>query len=224
MSPDVWSSPAAALAGVWVAAGLTLMAFTYLVGDNPLYRIVEHLLIGIAAAYGLVVAVQEVLLPHVVAPLGSGAGYALLPGLALGLLLLTPGSARHRSWGTLAVAFLVGTTAGLGLSGALSGTLVPQTLAAAGLLRTEVIGGAGLLSGLVAVAGTVLTLLYFHLGERPSLGPWALPSRLWAGLRGSGYLLLMATLGGLFAATAGSRFALLVARLDFLLSQWLHLI
>lgn len=236
MTPDFWTSPQASLAGLWLAASLTLMAFTYLIGDNPLYRMVEHLLVGVGAAYALIMAVHGVLLPQLIRPLAQaeGRGYALLPALLLGLLLLFRGSGRSGSWSMLAVAFLVGATAGLGLSGALKGTLVPQALTLAGLAVTglgaeggglvspvasEVAGGVG--AAAVGVAGSLATLLYFHMAEG---GPWPLPPRVWRAVRGAGYLLLMGALGAVFAATAGSRFALLIARLDFLLGDWLHLL
>lgn len=221
MTPEVWSSPEAVVAGVWAAAALTLMAFTYAVGDNPLYRIVEHLFVGVAAAYGLVVAVHHVLVPRLAGPVlaGQPPDLRLAPALLLGLLLLGRGTGSGSS-SVLAVALLVGSAAGLGLAGAAAGTLVPQTLAASGLLPGA---GPALLNGGVSLTLTVLVLLYFHFGERPSLGRWPLPGGLWRGTRRLGYLGLMAALGGVLGVTALSRFSILVARLDFLLSQWLHL-
>lgn len=218
MSPELWSSAGLATAGVWLSAALTLMVFTYLAGDNPLYRAVEHLLVGAGAAYGLVLAIREVLMPRLLGPLTAGGpGLAFLLPLLLGVLLLTRPRVGGRSWASVGLAYLVGASAGVGLGGALAGTLAPQLLSAA----ADASGGGP--SGVLAAAVTVLVLLHFHFGQRPSLGRWPLPARAWALVRLAGRLALLAALGGVFALTALSRFALLLARLDFLVSQWLQL-
>ena len=40
--------------GLIVGFILTLLVFSYLLGDNPLYRIAIHLLVGTSAAYAAV--------------------------------------------------------------------------------------------------------------------------------------------------------------------------
>jgi hypothetical protein len=40
---------------VWIAALLTMMVYSYLLGDNPLYRLAEHVFIGSSVAYAVVV-------------------------------------------------------------------------------------------------------------------------------------------------------------------------
>jgi hypothetical protein len=37
---------------IWIAAILTIMVYSYLLGDNPLYRLAEHLLVGSVIACG----------------------------------------------------------------------------------------------------------------------------------------------------------------------------
>ena len=36
------------LLGAWVATGLTLFIFTFLYEDNPLFKLAEHLYVGIS--------------------------------------------------------------------------------------------------------------------------------------------------------------------------------
>ena len=45
-----------ALIGPIVAMLLTVMVLSYLIGDNPLFRIASHLFIGVAAGYACALA------------------------------------------------------------------------------------------------------------------------------------------------------------------------
>src|SRR5215475_13713953 len=49
--------------GVWVAAALTLGIFSFLYRDNAFYKLSESLLVGVSAAYWMVVAYWDVLIP-----------------------------------------------------------------------------------------------------------------------------------------------------------------
>jgi hypothetical protein len=69
----------------FVASVLTIMVLSYLIGDNPLFKLAMHLLIGVAAGYAGAVAVHSVLLPGLVQPLLD----AGLNGLADPQLIVT---------------------------------------------------------------------------------------------------------------------------------------
>ena len=43
--------PFSTILGAWIAAFLTLGIFSYLYRDNPLYKIAEHVFVGVSAAY-----------------------------------------------------------------------------------------------------------------------------------------------------------------------------
>ncbi len=51
------------LIGGWVSLVLTLLVFSYLLGDNFLYRIAVHVLVGVAAGYTVIVALESVIVP-----------------------------------------------------------------------------------------------------------------------------------------------------------------
>ena len=40
--------------GAWVATGLTLFIFSFLYKDNPLFKIAEHLYVGVSLGYTIV--------------------------------------------------------------------------------------------------------------------------------------------------------------------------
>jgi hypothetical protein len=137
-----WGSPLGAFAGFI----LTLLVFSYLFGDNVLFRFTVHLFVGVAAAFMAAVAFYSVLWPRLVEPILFGMPVermlALVP-LVLGVLLLGKASPRFAGWGAPVMAFLVGVGAATAVGGAISGTLFPQVQASINLLDTESIVTSG---------------------------------------------------------------------------------
>ncbi len=50
--------------GIWVGAFLTLAIMSFLYRDNAWYKVVEHIYVGMAAAYGMVYAFWTVIVPN----------------------------------------------------------------------------------------------------------------------------------------------------------------
>ena len=224
--------------GTWVAVILTLFVFSYLLGDNVLFRLAEHIFVGVAVGYAAVVVFHSVLAPKLLKPLAEAVSTGdwgrlrlLLLPLVLGLLLLTKSFRRARlvSWlGSFGVAFLLGTGAALAIQGALFGTMVPQVDAAADIMRyahgygswaaSKHYGPAlALLSGVIALVGTTGVLLHFYFGagRRGRLSgarDWLVGS--WGGL---GRWFVFVAFGAILATTFVSRLSLLVGRIQFLL-------
>ena len=200
---------------VWMAALLTIMVYSYLLGDNPLYRLAEHVFIGSSVAYAVVVVIHGVLGPLLVKPLTSGeAGEQLLAvvPLVLGLLLWTKLKTSWAWLGNFSVAFLIGVGAALAIGGALFGSILPQVQA-----TVNAIDLSGLGNGLIIVIGTLSTLLYFHFaaGAQGSLsGIGAGFVRAWARF---GRWFIMIAFGAIFANTVMARISLLIGRVQFLL-------
>lgn len=152
--------------GLWAGFVLTLMVFSYLLGDNFLFRLAVYVFVGLAAGFVTIVTVESVLLPWLTttvlapsAPVGSRV-LGLLP-ILFGVLLLLKSSPRIGRLGNLAIAFVVGVGTAVAIVGAITGTLVPLTNATTGSIRVD------LLNGFVTVLGVFSTLIYFRfLGRR----------------------------------------------------------
>jgi hypothetical protein len=211
--------------GVAIAAILTLMVFSYILGDNVLFKLATHIFVGVAVGYAIVLVWQQVF-----ARLGPGDWLNAAPALLLCLLLvfkvLPQQSSLTNVLGSLALAFVLGVGAALAVGGALFGTLLPQTLSIAGLSLNpnhyqNAPDSAGLvewLNNIIIVLGTVGTFFYFTFAVRaagPLGGLREGVVRFWAGM---GRLMIIFTLGALFANTFNARVALLISRLQFLLS------
>lgn len=217
------------LIGQLIALVLTLMVFSYIVGDNILFRLASHIFVGVAIGYAIIVVIHEVFIPTLST---EGFRQFLFPALLISALLLLKlfptQNVITNSLGNMALAFVLGVGAALALGGALFGTLLPQTAATMlpvinpfGDFYATTESQNGLvewLNDVIIVLGTVGTLFYFTFSVR-STG-------LLGGLRegtvrffaGMGRLMIIFTLGALFANTFSSRVALLISRLQFLTS------
>jgi hypothetical protein len=188
---------------------ITLMILSYVVGDNPLFRIATHLFIGVSAGYIAAIAWWQVLLPKLVVPLRSGSlvdrALALIALLGAGLILLKI-LPRLSKLGSPAMAYLVGVGAAVAIGGGLTGTLFPQMAAAinsfdlTSVISSNVLDYFGLVgNSLVILLGTITSLAYFHFGAR---------ARPDGSVRRFGFIELFAWVGQIFIAiTLGVIFA-----------------
>jgi len=203
----------------------TILIFSYLIGDNPLFRIAIYIFTGVSAGYIAAVAWWQVLLPRLVVPLATGSTgeklFLLAPMLGA-LLILMKLSPRLAGLARPVMAFLVGVGAAVTLAGALSGTLIPQVAGTVGTLdmRAAAARGDGLFgvmfNGGMILAGTVLTLIYFHFGARPqpdgSMRRFGLIELLaWLGRVFIGF-----TLGAVFAGVYSAALTALIERISSL--------
>ncbi len=210
--------------GSFIAAALTIMVFSYIFGDNVLFKLASHIFIGVAVGYATIVIWYEVFVPAI----SSGNIISVLPALFLCFLLIFKIRPTQRKitnvLGSIALAFVLGVGVALAIGGALFGTLWPQVSAMANLSlnpnhypNTEnEVGLVIWLNNIIIVLGTIGTFFYFTFAVRAHGLLGGLREgfvRFWAGM---GRLMIIFTLGALFANTVSSRVALLISRLQFL--------
>jgi hypothetical protein len=226
--------------GTWFAALLTLAIMSFLYDDNPLYRFAEHLFVGVSAAYWMVMGFWSTLVPNLLGKLWPGmTARVFIPGIAgqprdplwflyfiplvfgaLLLLRLSPKGGHLSRW---ALAFILGTTAGLRLIAFLTADFMGQIQATlksvAGYTPAVQPAMTGSFSfetmfwDVVAVVAVLAALSYFYFSKEHR-GAFGTFSRV-------GIWVLMVTFGAGFGYTVMGRIALLVGRVEFLLQQWL---
>lgn len=220
--------------GLWLAAFFTLAVFSFLAGDNPAYKLTESVVIGVSAAYWMVVAFWEVLVPKLLAGLapamvkawcmpnmadGAFNAVALIP-LTLGVLLLSQLTPFGRHLGRWPLAFVIGTFAGLKMVSHVESDVIEQVRAT--LIPLVAVGDDGSvalwasLRNTLIVVGVLSTLAYFVFSIEHK-GPFGRAARV-------GVWFLMITFGSAFGFTVMGRIALLAARFEFLFIDWLWLI
>lgn len=201
---------------------LTLMVFSYLIGDNPLFRIAVYLFIGVASGYAATVIVYSVLLPRLSSLRANDMNQLILGVIPLlfGVTLLAKLSPRISWIGNFAMAVLVGVGAAVAIGGALIGTLIPQLGAAIDAfdVRSAESGlgvASKLLQGVVMLGGTVFTLASFHFsaGHAPDGAPRLNP--IIEGIAWVGRLFIAITLGVLFAGVYMAALTAMIERLSF---------
>lgn len=207
---------------IWTAVGLvlTLCVFSYLFGDNVLFRFVTALFVGVAAGYFAVVIIFQVLLPKLIVPLIQGSTAALVP-LFLSGLMLTKLSPRMARYGNISMAVLVGAGAAIAIGGAAIGTIFSQAKGAMAAFVPQVNHASGtglaLLEGLFMLLGTISVLAYFNFGAKETAAGTL--KRTWPSimLSGIGQIFIALTLGAVFAGVLTASVTALVERTDFVI-------
>jgi len=201
---------------------LTLMVFSYLIGDNAFFRVAIYLFIGVSAGYVTAVAWYQVLLPRLISPLLQGGGsWTLVVPLILGGLLLMKISPRLSSLGTPSLAFMVGVGTAVAIGGAVLGTLIPQVQATInpfglGPAGSRAFAGEHLFEGSIMLVGTVTTLAFFHFGAKQTAGNRPERNRWIEILAAIGRFFIAVTFGVLFAGAYAAALTALTARIFFI--------
>lgn len=220
--------------GIWIAALFTLFIFSFLYRDNPLYKIAESSVVGVSAAYWMVIGFWDVIVPNLlgkIAPsmvkawaipgLQDPPNYWYLVPLVLGVMLLWRLSPKGAWIGRWPLAFVIGTTAGIRLIGFLQADFLSQMRnTVISLIAHDPATGSFIfwdsVKNLIIVIGVLSALTYFFfsvehkgvVGKTAKLGIW----------------FLMVTFGAAFGYTVMGRIALFAIRLEFLFDDWLWLI
>lgn len=155
--------------GVIVGAAVTLVIFSYLLGDNVLYRWMLALLVGSGTGYVMGVVVKTILLDWLFAAREATTLvtqiYYFVP-IFLGILLLFKSFSsskllrRLSVLGNIPMGYLLGTGAGVAIGGALLGTLFPQIVTTSAAVTLDNLPW-GLVQGVVMLGGTIAALLVF---------------------------------------------------------------
>ncbi|MEE9129159.1 MAG: hypothetical protein V3T84_04010 [Phycisphaerales bacterium] len=237
--------------GTWIAALFTLFVLSFLIRDNPLYKVAESLFIGISAAYWMVVQFWDQITPNLIGNLsptlvrnwampGLGADFQqdlvyIIPGI-LGIMLLwrlAPKGGWISRW---PMAFFIGTFCGLRLVRYLQSDFLTQIRNSIEPLYVKSVKTAADGSAVLDAAGNPLTgfdvwdslaNVILIIGVLSCL-VYFFFSFEHKGIVGKtaklGIWFLMITFGAAFGYTVMGRIALLAIRLEFLFDDWLWLI
>lgn len=196
---------------IWVMAFFTLAIFSFLYKENPVYRLAEHIFAGLSAGYYVGVVWKSVILQQLWVPMVNGGQWSLLiPGL-LGALMIARLWPKVSWLSRIALAFVMGTTAGVFLVSQLHGLVLPQMQST--MLPQPQGGPADLVLTAMIIVGVITTLFYFYfshehtgaLGVTAKVGIWA----------------IMISFGAHFGYTVMARVSILIGRVQFLIDDWI---
>jgi len=213
------------LIGLWLAALLTLAIYSFLYGDNPIYKFSEHIFVGVSAAYAAAIAYHQALIPTLLQPLSEGLIQPLLASDVSGIVwtkatLVIPGILgvlifgrffRGYQWlSRWPIAFVMGLGAGLSIPRSIQSLVLKQMHGTMQPVWPLTGGG---FDNLLLIVGVICTLAYFYF-SLPHRGVMGWLSRV-------GIWFLMIGFGAGFGNTVMARISLLIGRIQFLLYEWL---
>ena len=204
-----------------ISVALTVMVFSYILGDRLFFGIATHILIGVSAGFLALVVIQKVILPYLFTPLADPANpgflLALVP-LVLSILLVLMIFRRGTQAGAIPLAFLGGVLAALAIIGVTRGTLAPQILSMLGrfepgkLMHEAQPQWTAILEALMILLGVISVLFVFHHRGQSKAGNVIRPVFL-EGIGSIGQIFIGITFGALFVGLFSSALLALISSL-----------
>ncbi|MDY7078938.1 MAG: hypothetical protein SXV54_18650 [Chloroflexota bacterium] len=211
--------------GLVAGATLTLMVFSYMLGDNPLYRLALHLFVGALAGYSIGVVFRKVIIETVLTRLFINPIVVVIP-LVLGILLLFKGFPRQAYIGNFSVAYLIGVGTAVALGGALVGTIIPQIGATGRALSSSSLASFrfGALDSLLIIVGTVCTLMAFTFTARKQRGLGGVWNQIVKLTSRAGRVFLIFTFSVAFAGALTASLSIFTGRIQYLIDVFKRII
>jgi hypothetical protein len=199
--------------GTIVAGLLTIAVLTFLYRDNPIYKMAEYLLVGVSIGYALVIAWNSTLVDLLLRPLFVQGEIDLIIPLVLGLMVFARFHPKTTPISRIPLAVLIGSGAGA----AIPAMLGPRVLSQLSGSVSSLVDAQGIvsISGVIVLIGLLCTLAYFYFSQEHKgvLGKFAY----------AGTYFLMIFFGTTFGYTVMSRMSTFIGRMEFLLTDFLHL-
>jgi hypothetical protein len=210
MSTDPW---------VWLAALLTLSIFSFLYKENPVYRFAEHLFTGMAVGFMVAQYWHRIIPDYIIRNIFLARNWVMLIPLAIGLLYVFRFIPKLSWMMLIPIAILLGIGQGMSLPLVIEADVVKQvqgTMLHPGMLKSVLDPYNGLIVGIVILVGVICTISYFFF-SREHKGALRVSAQV-------GIWFVMVGFGASFGYTVMARVSLLIARVQFLLTDWIHLI
>ncbi|MEO0143680.1 MAG: hypothetical protein ABIL49_01250 [candidate division WOR-3 bacterium] len=224
--------------GIWIAAFLTLAVLSFVFGDNPIYKLAEHIFVGVSAGYGVILTLNQAIVPSIQMGLDPQQHIFVrtMTAIAIFLGILTLTRLEIFSYiipslvwlSRLPIAFVVGVGSGIGIVATIQGFIFPQVSATFLPLLSPsfsldlssplnfLISALTIIGPIVILLGVITGLVYFYFSAEQR--------GILLGIAKLGIIIIMITFGASFGYTIMARFSLLISRFYFLLSDWLNLI
>lgn len=206
---------------------LTIGVLSYLFGDNILFKICMHILVGVSSGFAFAVILHSVIWPQLILPFWVGnlsQSILALVAIAFSFLLIARTSHRFSWMGVPVLAFLAGIGAAAAVGGSVLGTIVPLTLGSINQISppaaSDVDGGSAqvFINGLIFLTGSISTLVYFHFGTKRVNGQ-GLERAYWIEwIAKVGRFFITLAFGALFAGVFLASLSAFVERLTFLVN------
>ena len=200
--------------GVWLSVLMTLCILSYLYGDNPFYKIAEHIFVGVSAGYIFALTWWDQIWPNLFGrlfPSYVDAGFDFSPSYIIPLILgifmlfrLIP----SLSWlARFPIAFIVGMAAGLKVYVYINSNILMQIQNSAIDFSKS---GGEIFNHILVLLGVISALVYFFFSKEHK-GTVGVISKI-------GIYFLMIKFGASFGFAVMGRISLLIGRFEDLIN------
>jgi hypothetical protein len=191
---------------IWhgLAVLMTLAIFSFLLGDNPVYKFAERLWVGVSTGYWTMLLFHTSFVDKVWDPIVHEHQFLYLIPTALGILMWFRISPKLGWLSRYALAFYIGISTGVFIPLAFKTSIFLQVEGAVRPIHADIAG----LNYVLVLIGFVCSLAYFFF-SRPHTGAFGVMSKM-------GIYTLMVGFGAGFGLTVMGRVALVVQRVIFL--------
>ena len=200
--------------GVWLLVLMTLCILSYLYGDNPFYKIAEHIFVGVSAGYIFALTWWDQIWPNLFGrlfPSYVDAGFDFSPSYIIPLILgifmlfrLIP----SLSWlARFPIAFIVGMAAGLKVYVYINSNILMQIQNSAIDFSKS---GGEIFNHILVLLGVISALVYFFFSKEHK-GAIGTVSKI-------GIYFLMIKFGASFGFAVMGRISLLIGRFEDLIN------
>ena len=200
--------------GVWLLVLMTLCILSYLYGDNPFYKIAEHIFVGVSAGYIFALTWWDQIWPNLFGrlfPTYVDAGFEFSPSYIIPLILgifmlfrLIP----SLSWlARFPIAYIVGMAAGLKVYVYINSNILIQIQNSAIDFSKS---GGEIFNHILVLLGVISALVYFFFSKEHK-GTVGVISKI-------GIYFLMIKFGASFGFAVMGRISLLIGRFEDLIN------
>lgn len=200
--------------GTWVSALCVVGIFSFIWKENPYYRFLEHLFVGLASGQA-VAAAYGVIVNSAVRPIAKGSAILIVP-VVLGLMLYLRFFKRYAWLSKISTSLLLGIGLGAGTAASIASDVVAQT-------RANIIAIKDFTS-FVLVFSFITTLSYFFFTlfvDKKKASP---TGRIAGYLSTAGRWSMMIFFGAQVGNVTAGRLSMVINKFQFILADVLKII
>ena len=197
---------------VWIGVFFTLSVLSFLYKDNPLYKLAEHVTVGVSIGYMVVIWWSNSVSPRFIEPFFRQGNFWLIVPAILGVLMIFRIIPKYSWLSRYAICFTVGAGSGMAIPRTLQASVLRQLEAT--MLNLNVTSGQGI-NNIIIFIGVLSVLIYFFFSKEHK--------GFFGGVAKLGIWFLMVGFGATFGYTVMARLSLFIGRVLFVLQDFLGL-
>jgi len=201
---------------VWLTAGMTLAIYSGVYKENPFYRLVEHIYVGVSAGNGVVATIDNYIRPTIQIDIAKNGTWTYLIPIFIGLFVYARYSKNRKiNWlSRIPLAFWVGIGSAVVITKTFKANFISQITAT--FLPAVTNDPLTMFNNILMIVGVISVLSYFFFTFEMPRPLKVIPK--------FGRYIMMIGFGAAYGNTVLSRISVLLGRLQFLLGNWLGII